>query len=1454
MNFSVTSIRRPVLAIVMSLLIVLMGVVGYTFLGVRQFPDVDPPQITVTTSYRGANADVIEAQITEPLEGSINGIAGIRTLTSQSSYGRSQITVEFNLGEDLEAATNDVRDRVDQAKRNLPVDVDPPIVAKASANSNPVIIMAVASTQRSIEEVSEFAANRLKERLQTVPGVGDIQIWGERRPAMRIVLLPDRLSAYRLTTSDVRSALQRENVELPAGILEGTSTEMTMRTMGRLATVEDFENVILRSDAGSVVLLSDVARVYLGAENERTVLKRDGAPMIALAVLPQPGANQIDISREFRKRVEEIRPQLPSDISLELTFDMSTFITSAVTEVEETLLIAFGLVIVIIFFFLRSWRATIIPVVAIPVSLVSAFFFMWVAGFSINLLTLLGIVLATGLVVDDAIVVMENIYKKIEEGMDPREAGEKGSTEIYFAIISTTITLAVVFVPIIFLQGLTGRLFREFGLVVATSVLVSAFVSLTLTPMMSSRLLRKESHESWLHRITEPFFVWINGVYDRMLRSVVDHYWIAIVAMVVAIAIIVGIGTRLQSELAPLEDRSSLTVMMVAPEGYTYNRMDDFITQFRHTVDRLVPEKHMMFTVTSPSFAGGGSNSGFARLILIPPEKRDRTQMQIAAQLNAVLRQETEARTIVQQEQTIGSGMGRALPLQFVIQAPEVSDLRRVLPKFIERANADPTFGVVDFNLKFNKPEVNIVIKRERARQLGVSVMDIADALQAGYSGQRYGYFMRGGKQYQIIGEVDRAQRLGPEELSEMTVRASDGSMVQLTDLVEITEQSNPPQLYHYNRTMSATVSAALAPGKTLGDGIAVMDRIASEVLDENYSTALAGAALDFKESSSSILFAFVLALLLVYLILAAQFESFVDPLTIMLTVPLALAGGVVSLFITNETLNIFSEIGAIVLIGIVTKNGILIVEFANQLHEEGASWHDAVIKAASLRFRPILMTSLATVLGALPIALSLGASSGSRVGLGVVVVGGMLIATFLTLLVIPALYVLMSKLKKKKPHHHHPVAAVVSVAVLLWCVPQASAADTLTVRDAVRIALERSYDIQVARQDSLAARTTGKTSIVGYLPTLNVNGTYVDGANDLSQQLGDGRLIEQAGAGYTNANATAVLSWTLFDGLRMFAAADRASALEGEGLARVRSMMSFTIADVITAYNGIVANEEFLKTVDSALTLAEQRYTIEKHRYDVGSASGVEVAQAEIDRNSQRALVIRTRTEAKNARIALNTLLGRDPTTSFEVSSTIEVPSLPDRAAVRTAIDQTNPDVLAAENALAAASAHVREANATFMPRIAANGGYQYTRNTSEAGFLLENSTNGWNVGLTFQWNIFNGMSDAYTQELRKITEQRQRINIAALKNDLYGQSERTWQRYETATELLAIQRASYTAAEKNAVVALEKLKVGSITPLEVRQTFQSLLETGEAVARLDYERVLAATEILRIANALLR
>ncbi|OYU96939.1 MAG: acriflavin resistance protein [Bacteroidetes bacterium B1(2017)] len=1019
MSLASLSINRPVLAIVCSILIVLFGAISFNYLGVREFPSIDPPVITVRTNYTGANPDIIESQITEPLEKAINGIAGIRSISSSSNQGSSVITVEFNLSSNLEEAANDVRDKVSQTIRQLPQDIDaPPVVSKADANSDAIVSLTLQSDSRSKLDLNDYAENVVMERLQTIPGVSSIQIWGQKKTSMRLWLNPDKLSSFGLTPLDVRAALDRENIELPGGKIAGDNMELAIKTVGRYSTEEQFNRIVIKNIGTQVVRLQDVGRAVLGPENEESILKSSGVVMIGLGLIPQPGANYIEIADEFYKRYDQIKKDIPADIRLDVALDNTRFVRTSITEVGETLLVAFLLVVLIIFLFFRDWLIAIRPLIDIPVSLIGAFFIMYMAGFSINILTLLAIVLATGLVVDDGIVVTENIFKKLEEGLNPRDAAIKGTNEIFFAVIATSITLAVVFLPIIFIQGFVGRLFREFGVVVAGSVLISAFVSLTLTPVLNVYLQRKNKKHSNFYERTEPFFVRLNTAYSNSLEAMFRHQWQVVLIVFASIVLIFSIGGSLQSELSPLDDRSWMRISSTAPEGSSYDYMDRYMDQVSTMIDDSIAEKRLTLVVTAPGFTGSGAmNSGFVRVILKDPDQRKKTQQQVAQRLQQQLSNLTGAKSFVIQDQTIsGTGGSRAgLPVQFILQNQDFDKIQTYLPKFLEEANTSKVFQGVDVNLKFNRPELVVNFDREKAKNLGVSVQTVAQTLQFAYGGVRYGYFTKFGKQYQIIGQVEREHRDDPVDLKSLYVRNDRGELVQLDNLVNVVEQSSPPQLYHYNRYKAATVSAGLAPGRTIGDGIDEMNRIKRKVLDESFTTDLGGPSRDFAESSSNTSFAFILALLLVYLILAAQFESFIDPIIIMFTVPLALAGALITLWYFDQTMNIFSQIGIIVLLGLVTKNGILIVEFANQKREQGMPKLEAVKEAAISRLRPIMMTSFATILGALPIALALGAGAKSRVSMGMVIIGGLLFSGFLTLYVIPVIYNFMSG--KKKVH-----------------------------------------------------------------------------------------------------------------------------------------------------------------------------------------------------------------------------------------------------------------------------------------------------------------------------------------------------------------------------------------------------------------------------------------------------
>jgi hydrophobe/amphiphile efflux-1 (HAE1) family protein len=1027
MTLAEVSIRRPVLTIVLSILITLFGVLGLSELGVREYPSVDPPTISISTSYPGAAAEVVQAQITEPIEEALNTVAGIQTLTSNSREGASQISAEFSLDTDLETAASDVRDQLARAVRFLPPDVNPPILNKADADSTPIFGLALSSSRRSQLELGAYA-NTLKERLQTVPGIASVDQPAEKRYAMRLWMDPEKLTAYNLSPLDIRAAIARENIELPSGRIEGEAIELPVRTLSRLNTPAEFNALIIKRTADSVVRFRDIGYVELGAANERSALKMGDKPIAGLYFKQQPGANQIEIVDALRARLEQIRNEIPEDIQVDVAYDNTEYVRRSLLEVTETIFIAFVLVVLVVFAFLREWRTTLIPVIAIPVSIIGTFAIIHAAGFSINTLTLLGIVLSIGLVVDDAIVVLENIYAKIETGASPLEASIAGTREIFFAVVSTTLTLAVVFLPLLFMGGLSGRLFREFGVTIAGAVLISAVVALTLTPMLSSRLLRASQGHGWLFLKTEPFFRALELAYERGLGGFLRRTWVSPALLAGTAALIAVLFMLLPRELAPMEDRGRVWVRASGLEGVGYEYMQGHTDELARATAELVPEANFMMTQVPGSGGGSGIqgavNSGFVRVFLKDKSERQRTQAEIADSLRVLQKRFNGVRVNVTQEASIGERRANETGVRFVVQAAELPVLEEALPRFMAAAREHAAFTFIDSDLKFSKPEVRVILDREKAQAVGISALDIAQTLQASLSGQRFGYFIHEGKQYDVIGQLTRDFRSRPDDLGNIAVRSPGGTeMVRLDNLVSFEESSSPPELYRYNRYSAATVSGTLAPGRTLAEGIAAFREVAAATLDERFTTSLSGAARDFEESASSLGWVFALALLLIYLVLAAQFESFIDPLVILLTVPLALAGALLALWYFDQSLNIFSQIGLIMLVGLVTKNGILIVEFANQRLEAAGNALTAAREAAAARLRPILMTSLATVLGILPIALALGAGAESRMSMGIAVIGGLLCGGALTLFVIPAMYVLMRAGRK-------PIAAGAGVAV----------------------------------------------------------------------------------------------------------------------------------------------------------------------------------------------------------------------------------------------------------------------------------------------------------------------------------------------------------------------------------------------------------------------------------------
>ena len=956
--------------------------------------------IQVRTSYPGANAAVVEAEVTEILEASINSASGIKALTSTSRDGFSYISIEFETGMDLEAAANEIRDRVSRVRRRLPDDVDEPTVYKSDSDSDPILMVSLVSDKFDPMEVSEIANNHVKERLQTINGVSEVAIWGEKRPVVRLWIDPVRMQALGVSGAQMAAALKQGNLELPSGSIEGTETTLSIRTLGRVLDPKSFGNIAVRTaEDGTVIRISDVADIHYEPKDTRTGFRRNGKNSITLALMAQPGSNHVEIANEFYKRVEDIRREIPEGVELLYGRDTSINIRASIKEVVETIFIAFILVIAIIFAFLREGRTTFIPMVVVPVSVIGSFFVLYLCGFSINVLTLLAMVLAIGLVVDDAIVIVENIYHKIESGMTPKQAAIAGTNEIFFAVIATSVVLMAVFIPVLALGGTTGLLFREFVAVMIGTVFLSTLCALTLSPMLCSKFLKHQKKGAFF-KLTEPFFDWLNGMYSRLLGGFLK--WRLLLFPIVA-ALFVGAYfcfNNMSSEMAPTEDSNAVMVNMSMPEGVNLSRTKRMADEFVDEVTSILDSNEYT------EFQAGAWNAGNSRmrLFLNDDKKARRPQSEIARVIQVLGNEYPDLRVMVFEPQSISTQRG-GLPVQFVLQAPNIEVLRDLVPKFEEAASKSPVFSVVNSNLRFTKPELHIEILRDKANEEGVSVNDIAQAVQLAISDQTYGDYYKDGRQYDIIGAVGYQYRDTPENLSMLTVKNGKGELVSLDNFITYKEQSASPSLPRYNRFSAATIQAGLVPGKTIGDGVEEMRRIAKTLLKDypSVSTTLSGSSKEFEESSSGLYVVFLLALALVFLVLAGQFESFRAPFVIFFTVPLALSGALVSLFVTGQTLNIFSEIALILLIALVTKNGILIVEFANQIAENtGCSKLEAARQAAERRFRPILMTSLSTVLGAVPLILT---GTPSRIAMGVAIVGGLTFATFMTLFIVPAAY-----------------------------------------------------------------------------------------------------------------------------------------------------------------------------------------------------------------------------------------------------------------------------------------------------------------------------------------------------------------------------------------------------------------------------------------------------------------
>ena len=1004
-------IRRPVLATVLSLLVILTGLVSYSRLTVREYPNIDEPVVTVSTAYRGASAEIVESQITQPLEESIAGIEGIKVVSSISREGSSQITVEFQLTVDPDAAASDVRDRVGRVRGRLPDEIEEPVIAKVEADANPIIFMPINSDRHNEIEVTDIADRIVKTRLQTLPGVAEVRLLGEREYAMRVWVDRARLAAYGLTVQDVEDGLRAQNLNVPAGRIESTDREFTVEADTDLLEPEQFDQIVLKDVNGYLVRLRDVARTEVGALDERRVARFMGRLSVTVGVVKTATANPLDVTKAVRAALPEIRAELPEGVEVDAAYDSTIFIAESIEQVYTTIAEAIVLVVLVIFFFLRNVRATLIPIVTIPVSLIGACAIMFALGFSINTLTLLAFVLAIGLVVDDAIVVLENIYRNIEEGRSPFEGAIRGAGEIQFAVIAMTLTLVAVYVPVAFAEGRTGRLFTEFAITLAGAVLVSGFVALTLTPMMCSRLLRHDAKHGWFFRVIENGLNGLTRAYLATLRLALKG-WVIVVLIAVLVAGANGLLLmNLKSELAPVEDRGSIFTAGIAPEGATVEYGERYALQIQDII-AAIPEVEAYIVIVG--FPQVTNIVSFARMK--PWSERTRKQQDIVAEIAPKMFFGIPGiMAFPTNPPSLGQSFNSA-PVRFVLQTSgSYAELNEASEALLEAARANPNLMNVDSDLKLSKPQLDVTMNRDKIADLGISVGTVARTLETFLGGRQVTRFERDGKQYDVVVQLADEDRREPSDMTSIYVRGRGDTMVQLSNILDVAETVAPKELNHFNQSRAATISAQLAPGYTIGEALAWFDAAAARLLPSDIRIDYAGQSREFREASTTLMFTFVLALGFIFLVLAAQFESFIDPVIIMVAVPLSIAGALAALTLTGGTLNVYSQLGLITLIGLITKHGILIVEFANQAQERGVAKVDAVLEAARLRLRPILMTTGAMVLGALPLAIATGAGAESRNQIGWVIVGGMTVGTFLTVFVVPTFYMLMARDRSRR-------------------------------------------------------------------------------------------------------------------------------------------------------------------------------------------------------------------------------------------------------------------------------------------------------------------------------------------------------------------------------------------------------------------------------------------------------
>jgi multidrug efflux pump len=1221
-------VEHPVLAIVLSLVVAILGAIAFGRLPVRETPELQPPTVTVTTVWPGAPPELVETDVTEVLEREINGIAGIRTLTSTSREQTSAITVEFLLEVELEEAANDVRARVARARADLPPDVEEPVVEKADADASPVLFLRLSADDRDLQALSEIAATTVRERLETIQGVSAVDIFGEQKYAIRIELDPVALSSRGLALADVEAAIRAGNADVPAGRVEGAAIDLSLRLDAGLDTPEDFAALVVGRSPTGVVHLGDVARVRMGAENERTAARAEGIPSITVAILPQSRANILDISDEVKRRLPGLQADLPADVELELNYDRTEAVRSSIREVEETLLLGFALVALVIFLFLRDWRSALVPVLAIPVSIVGTFVVLLLLGFSINVFTLFGLVLAIGIVVDDAIVVLENVYRQIEHGKEPRAAAIEGTREIVFPVVATTVSLVVVFLPILFTGGPSGRLFLEFGTTVVASVALSAFVALTLTPMLCASLLRPIGEAGLLFRVTEPVFQAQERWFGASLRAFTRVWPLAFVLLGGSI-LGGGVGVwALPREFFPTEDRNVFFLRTQAPEGTSFPYMDARMAELEQELMAAVPERKVMLTrvASGPGGVVSPTNTGQFVFPLVPREERERSQQEIVKTVAGSLKDVTAFQVIPIQFPTVGRGF--TPPLQFVLRHPEFEELVKVLPGFLAEVRKVEGLSAVFEDLRLNRPEIGVTVDREKAAALGVSPRELGRGLQILTASLELSQFERAGRRYPVLVGLVPEARATPDAVLDLPIRTAAGP-VPLRHLVRFEERSAASARYRFDRVPSATVSANLS-GITLGEGIERVQAVAAATLPEGFRTTLAGESRDFDESNGQLGFVFGLAVLLVWLVLAAQFDSFLDPLAILVSVPMALSGALASLAILSMSLSFFAQVGLVLLVGLVTKNGILLVEMANVLHRErGMPRWDAAVEAARIRFRPVWMTSISTVVGAVPIAL--GFTSTSRAPLGVAVVGGMLVATLLTLYVTPVVHALIGvtvdRLRGSRPA---PSAAATAATALLALVlaPDARAqslAELLRAAETANLELRA----EAARVDAADASHDG--AVGALVPTVTATGSVVVGRDPRFVALGtSGPITAGAVRGAVPLLAAPAWSTVRAAGLR-----EQVAGLSAEA-ARER-----VLGEVGRAWVALVAAEQRVAAVEGLVARSERLLGLARDRVEVGAAAPIEATRAELQVARDTVALVRARGERDVAALALREVVG---------------------------------------------------------------------------------------------------------------------------------------------------------------------------------------------------------------------